>query len=65
IESIIHATRIKVFLSKDEKEKVEKLIKLVNYYNTLVERVAPNSVYVDIMKEILKRIEAWKAKSEI
>ncbi|MCP8322153.1 MAG: DUF447 family protein [archaeon] len=65
IESIIHATRINVFLSKDEKEKVEGLIKLIKYYDTLVERVAPSSVYSDIMKEILKRIEDWKAKSEI
>ncbi|MGQ9468291.1 MAG: DUF447 domain-containing protein [Nitrososphaerales archaeon] len=57
IESIIHATRIKVFLSKDEKEKAEELIKLIKYYDALVERVAPSSVYSDIIKEILKRTE--------
>ncbi|MGB9659269.1 MAG: DUF447 domain-containing protein [Nitrososphaerales archaeon] len=64
IESIIHATRIKVFLSKDEK-KVEELTNLVKYYGALVGRVAPRSVYSDIMKENLKKIEAWKAKSKI
>lgn len=65
IESIIQATRIEVFLSKDEKEKAEELIKLVKYYDALVKRVAPSSVYLDIMKGILKRIEAWKVKREL
>jgi len=65
IESIIHATRINVFLSKDEKERAEELIKLVKYYDALVDKVAPSSAYSDIMKGILKRIEAWKAKSEL
>lgn len=58
IESIIHATRIKVFLN--DRKKIEELTRLVKYYDTLVERVAPNSVYSDIMKETLKRIEVWK-----
>jgi len=65
IESIIHATRIKVFLSEGEKERAKELIKLVKYYDALVKRVAPSSIYSDIMRGILKRIEAWKVKSEL
>jgi hypothetical protein len=62
IESIIHTTRIN--FQKDEK-KVEELTRLVKHYYALVERVAPNSIYLDMMKENLKRVEAWKDKSEI
>ncbi|MEM3538227.1 MAG: DUF447 family protein [Nitrososphaerales archaeon] len=64
IESIIHTTRIKVFFLKD-KRKTEELIRLVKYYETLVRRVAPSSIYSDIMKENLKRIEAWKENKDL
>lgn len=63
IESIIHATRIEVFLSNDKKEKAEELIDLVKHYDALVRRVAPNSAYIQIIADILLRIEAWKARS--
>ncbi|MGQ9719158.1 MAG: DUF447 domain-containing protein [Nitrososphaerales archaeon] len=63
IESIIHATKIKVFLSNGEKERTEELINLVKHYGVLVRKTAPDSVYTNIMEDILKRIEAWtKAK---
>jgi hypothetical protein len=65
IESTIHATRIEVFLSDGEKERAKELIRLVKYYDALVKKVAPSSIYSDIMRGILKRIEAWKVKSEL
>jgi len=63
IESIIHATRIKVFLSTKEKKIADELIELIKHYDALVKRVAPNSVYLQIISDILLRIEAWKTKS--
>lgn len=65
MESIIHATRIKVFLSRDEKGRAEDLIKLVKHYDDVVKRVAPSSFYSDAMKGILKRIDTWKVKDEL
>ncbi|MCP8323620.1 MAG: DUF447 family protein [Candidatus Methylarchaceae archaeon HK02M2] len=62
IESIIHATRIEVFLSNKEKKRAEELINLVKLYEALIRRVAPDTAYVKIMAEILLRIEAWKIK---
>ncbi|MCP8311871.1 MAG: DUF447 family protein [Candidatus Methylarchaceae archaeon HK02M1] len=62
IESIIHATRIKVFLSNDKKEKAEELIDLIKHYDALTRRVAPDSAYTKIIEDILLRIEAWKAR---
>ncbi|MEM3383139.1 MAG: DUF447 family protein [Nitrososphaerales archaeon] len=63
IESIIHVTRIKVFLKN--RRKIEELTNLVKYYDTLVKRVAPHSIYSKIMEENLKRIEDWKANKRI
>jgi len=63
IESLIHATRIKVFLESGDLEEAEWLMRLVDHYRRLVERVAPDSRYSAIMSDIVRRIESWKSQS--
>lgn len=66
IESIIHATRIKSFLKDYEKEKenILKLLGLIKYYYGIVNRVAPNSYYSEIMVDLIKRINSWGVRFE-
>jgi len=65
IESIIHATRVKVFLGGDEEKRREarRLMGLIKHYHALVNRVAPNSNYSAIMADLTERINKWRTKS--
>jgi len=60
IEAIIHATRIKA-LSNIEKEQahVDKLVKLIQNCNEVVNRSAPNSHYTKLMSNLQKKINSW------
>lgn len=62
IEAIIHATRIKPFISgnADEKKQANKLIELVEVYHDVVQRTAANSRYSGIMDDLLKKIDLWR-----
>jgi hypothetical protein len=60
IESLIHATRIKLYLQNGDKEKVKELIRLVDNYHRIVKKVAPNSELMEIMDDITCRINGWK-----
>lgn len=60
IECLIHATRIKVFLSDGRRGEAEKLIKLVEQYKQLTDRVAPGSKDLQVMIEILNHINRWR-----
>jgi hypothetical protein len=60
IESLIHATRIEAFLALGEEKKANELIGLVQHYHRIVEKVAPNSKYSDIMSDIQRRIDGWR-----
>ena len=62
IESIIHATRIEVFIVSGEEKKAKELVDLVNHYTKIVNRVAPNSIYSEIMSDIQTRIKKWTKK---
>jgi hypothetical protein len=66
IESIIHATRIKHFLSgtKNEKKQAIKLLEQVNVCEQLVKRTAPNSCYSEIMADLTRMIIVWRKESE-
>ena len=64
IESVIHATRIEALISEGEREEAEKLIGLIRHYADLVKRVAPESIYLTMINDILRRIDSWKAVSE-
>jgi hypothetical protein len=66
IEAIIHATRIKIFLSGDkrQREQTSMLMENIAYCRETVNRVAPNSRYAEIMTELAKRITTWRNESE-
>jgi len=65
IESVVHATRIKVLIGDDpEQERVQSLLNMVDENSCLVKRVAPNSLYSEIMDDLNRRIESWRVKSE-
>ena len=65
IEAIIHATRVKLFLAgdKQKQEQAHKLIELIEHYNAVVNRIAPNSRHSEIMTDLTQRIKSWKVKS--
>jgi hypothetical protein len=65
IEAIIHSTRIKEFLIKGNMKKTNKLIKLVNHYKELIEKVSPDSDYEKIINEIKTSINKWKNEKSI
>ena len=67
IEAIVHATRVKAFIRHADKQKREqalKLIETIRECNNVVNRVAPNSRYSEIMADLNQRINSWRAKSE-
>ena len=66
IEAIIHATRIKVFLSGNNRQREQASILMENiaYCKETVNRVAPNSSYAEIMTELTKMITTWRSESE-
>jgi hypothetical protein len=65
IEAIIYATRVKLFLTGDrqKREQAHRLIELIEHYNAVVNRVAPNSHYSEIMSDLTQRINSWKVQS--
>ena len=66
IEAIIHATRIKVFLSGNnrQREQASMLMENIAYCRETVNRVAPSSRYAEIMTELTKMITTWRSESE-
>ena len=66
IEAIVHATRIKLFLTgnKQEQKRAIELLGLVNVCQDVVERTAPNSCYCEVMADLRKRIDSWRKESE-
>ena len=64
LEAIIHATRVKVFLNDERKQKqVSKLLEQIDNCDDIVNRVAPNSVYSLVMADLIKRIDPWRSKN--
>jgi len=63
IESIIHATRIKVFVAEGEYEKADELLELVNHYKNLIKRLSPDSIYSKIMQNLINQCEKWRKDS--
>jgi hypothetical protein len=67
IEAIIHATRVKVFIKHADRQKREQALKLLETIKDckdIVNRVAPNSRYSEIMADLNQRIDSWRAKGE-
>jgi hypothetical protein len=65
VESIIHATRIQVFLSDGEKRReVQNLIEKFEICRETVNRTAPESTYSEIMEILSKKIDTWRKKRD-
>jgi Uncharacterized conserved protein len=57
IESLIHSTRVRIFKEEKMYTELENLISLIDHYTRLVNRIAPKSSYMEIMKKINKIVE--------
>ena len=67
IEAIIHATRVKAFLTHADRQKREKALELletIRQCHDIVNRVAPNSRYSRIMGDLKQRAYSWRVKGE-
>jgi len=65
IEAVIHATRVKVLVNdKNEQKYVHRLLEMIKNCNDVVNSIAPNSRYSEIMTDLTKRIDSWRVKSE-
>jgi hypothetical protein len=65
IESIVHATRIQVFLSNGEKRReAQNLIEKFGICRETVNRTAPKSTYSEIMETLTKKIDTWRKKRD-
>jgi len=64
IEAIIHATRVKTFLLSNKREQALKLIETIRDCHDVVNRVAPNSRYSEIMADLTQMVDSWRAKGE-
>lgn len=62
IESIILATRIRLFLAGNQlqQKQVNNMIDKVMSFKEIVKRTAPKSKHVDIMSDLIRKIESWK-----
>jgi hypothetical protein len=57
LEALIHSTRVRVFKELNMQEELENLLSLVDYYERLIKRVAPNTLYDNMMFEIDLKIQ--------
>lgn len=67
IEAVIHATRVKAFIrhaDRQKREQTSKLLETIKECNDVVNHVAPNSRYSEIMADLTERIDLWRAKGE-
>jgi hypothetical protein len=67
VEAIVHATRVEAFIAHSDKRKREKALKLLEKIrdcDDVVNRVASNSRYAEIMADLNQRIDSWRAKGE-
>jgi hypothetical protein len=64
IECVIHATRVREYLSRGWTDRADKLTKLIEYYGDLVGRVSPGSQYDRIIREILAYVRGLWPKNE-
>lgn len=61
IESIIHATRIQAFLSQGRFTDLDELMRMIQHYNNIIQRIAPNSIYSTIMLNLIERVNKWRS----
>ena len=64
VEAIVHATRVEAFIAHGDRRKLEQALKLletIRECRDVVNRVAPNSGYSEIMADLNQRIASWRA----
>ena len=67
IEAIIHATRVQAFIrhgNSRKREQALRLLETIREYRDLVNRIAPNSSYSEIMEDLRQRIDSWRSEDE-
>jgi hypothetical protein len=67
VEAIVHATRVEAFIAHEDKQKREQALRLLETIKgcrDVVNRVAPNSRYSEIMSDLNRRIDSWRVKGE-
>ncbi len=62
IESIIHSTRIKMYIEQKNTEMANRLKKLVYHYYDITKKISPNTVHMEIMDQLLELIDKWEEK---
>ncbi|MGC8961659.1 MAG: DUF447 domain-containing protein [Candidatus Bathyarchaeia archaeon] len=62
IEAIIHATRVEPLMASGRREEVYRLIKLIDYYRGIVERVAPRSRYSEIIRGLMDMMDVEEVR---
>jgi len=62
IESIILATRIKLFLvgNQLQQKQAKKMIEKVMWFKEIIRRTAPKSEYENIISDLIEKIKVWK-----
>ncbi len=65
IEAIIHATRIQMLLAHDRESEAERLKKLMEHYQQLTTRVAPDSEYPRIIEDLLAKTAHWREQPDL
>lgn len=66
LEAIIHSTRVQKFLSGtiEQQKQALKLLETIEECRTIVNRVARNSIYTEIMTNLSHMIDDWRNKNE-
>ncbi len=66
IEAIIHATRLESFLKRgdEKKEQIMDLLERFRICCDVVNHVAPNSNYSNLMSNLTTKIEEWRRENE-
>lgn len=63
IECVIHATRIRKYIKEKRFDEAEKLLRLVRHYRGLIDRVAPSTIYGQIVDDILQDVKRWRRET--
>jgi hypothetical protein len=64
LEAIIHGTRVEAYINNPQKQgEAAKLIDKIRDCADVVKRVAPDSVYTEVLADLLKRIDMWRQNS--
>ena len=64
VEAVVHATRVETFIAHGDvgkREQALKLLETIRQCHDVVNRVAPNSRYSEIMADLNRRIDSWRA----